>query len=78
MMNQPATFDGPPIMQCLVKSIEDESRVRRSTGPPANDTASEGIDHKGHVDEALPRRDIGEIGYWAALNRFRRRLHRER
>ena len=62
MMNQPATFDGPPIMQCLVESIEDESRVRRSTGPPADDAAGEGIDDKGHVDEALPGRDIGEIG----------------
>ena len=62
MMNQPATFDGPPIMECLVERIEDESRVRRSTGPPANDTAGEGIDYKGHVDEALPAGDIGEIG----------------
>lgn len=60
-MNQPATFDGPPIMQCLLESIEDESRVRRSTGPPANDTAGEGIDHKGHVDEALPSGYIREI-----------------
>ncbi len=62
MMNQPATFGGPPIMKRLVESIEDESRVRRSTGPPANDTAGEGIDHESDVYEALPGRDIGEIG----------------
>lgn len=63
MMNQPATFDGPPIMQCLVEGIEDESRVRRPACPPTDDTAGEGINDEGHVSEALPGRDIGEIGY---------------
>ena len=60
MMNQPATFDRPPITECLVESIKDKSSVRRSNGPPANDTAGDGIDYKGHVEEALPGRDIGE------------------
>lgn len=50
-MNQPTTYEGPPVMQCLVGSIED-GPARGSTGPPANDTAGEGIDHKDHVDEA--------------------------
>ncbi len=62
MMNQPATFDGPPIMKRSVEGIEDEACMRRPACPPTEDTAGEGIDYKGYVDEALPGGDIGEIG----------------
>jgi hypothetical protein len=61
-MNQPATSNGQPIMKRLVKGIEHKARMGRSACPPTDDTAGEGIDYKGHVDEALPGRDIGEIG----------------
>lgn len=62
MMNQPATFDGPPIMKRLVEGIEHKARMGRSACPPTDDTAGEGINDEGHVNEALPGRDIGEIG----------------
>jgi hypothetical protein len=62
MMNQPATFDGPPIMQCLVEGIEHKAGMSRSACPPTDDTAGEGINDEGHLNEALPGRDIGKIG----------------
>ncbi|GAA5622922.1 hypothetical protein Brsp04_02814 [Brucella sp. NBRC 12952] len=43
MMNQPATFDGPPIMQCLVEGIEYKASMGRPACPPTDDTAGEGI-----------------------------------
>jgi hypothetical protein len=31
-----------------------------STCPPTDDAASEGVNDEGHVNEAMPGRDIGE------------------
>lgn len=62
MMNKPAAFDRPPIMKRLVEGIEHEAGMSRPACPPTDDTAGEGINDKGHVNEALPGRDIGEIG----------------
>ena len=61
MMNQPATMDGPPIMQCLIEGIEHKARMSSAACPPADNTASESINDKSHVDEALPGRHVGEI-----------------
>ena len=61
MMNQPATFDGPPIMKRLVEGIEHKARMSRSARPPTDNAAGEGINDEGHVNKALPGRDIGEI-----------------
>ena len=61
-MNESATFDGPPIMKRLVEGIEHKARMGRSACPPTDDTAGEGINDERHVNEALPGRDIGEIG----------------
>ncbi|MET3776730.1 hypothetical protein ABID20_002305 [Rhizobium alvei] len=59
-------MDGPPIMECLVQCVEDKTRLRRPACPPANDAAGEGVDHESNVYEALPGRDICEIGYGTA------------
>lgn len=83
-------MNGPPIMKCLLKGIEDKARLCRPARPPADDATSEDVDDKGHVDEALPGRDIGEIrnpqpvrrrGFELAVHpvkRARSRLVRER
>jgi len=62
VMNQPATVNGPPIMKCLVEGIEHKARVGSPACPPTDDPAGEGINDEGHVNEALPGRNIGEIG----------------
>ena len=58
-MHEATGMSGPSIMKRLLQSIEDETRMCRPARPPADAAASEGIDHEGHVDEALPGRDIG-------------------
>ena len=61
MMNQPATFYEPPIVQCLVESIEHKARMGRPACSPTDDAASEGIDDERDVNEALPGRQVCEI-----------------
>ena len=61
MMHEPAAMKGPPFVQGLFKSIEDEARMCRPAHPPADDAAGIGVDHEGDVDEARPGADIGEI-----------------
>lgn len=55
-------MDGPPIMKCLVQSVQDETCMAIPACPPTDDTAGEGINDEGHVNDALPSRDIGKIG----------------
>ena len=62
MMHEPAAMDGPSIVQGLLQSIEHEAGMRRPAHPPADDPAGIGVDDEGHVDEAGPGRDIGEVG----------------
>lgn len=52
VMHQAAAMDGPPFVQGLFESIEDEARMRRPAYPPADDAAGMGIDDEGHIDEA--------------------------
>lgn len=61
VVHKAAAMSGGSIMQSLLQSIEDEARVCRPAHSPADDAASEGVNHQGDVDEALPGRDIGEI-----------------
>ncbi|EJJ30895.1 Protein of unknown function (DUF2699) [Rhizobium sp. CF142] len=74
MRNQPATMDGPPIMQCLVEGIEHNARMSAPACPPADDTASESINDESHVDEALPRRQWSKKRRCASPPRTVRRL----
>jgi hypothetical protein len=59
MMDQPRS--GLPLMNGLFQGIEHEPGMGRAADPPADDAAGEGVDDEGHVDEALPGRDIGEV-----------------
>jgi hypothetical protein len=62
VMDQAAPMNGAPIVERLFQGIENEARMRRPACPPADDAAGIGINDKGHVDEAGPGRDIGEVG----------------
>ena len=53
---------GRAFVQGLLQRVEDEAGMRRPLTPPADDTAGVGVDDEGHVDEARPGRDIGEVG----------------
>jgi hypothetical protein len=61
MVHETATLDGSALVQGLLKRVEHEAGVRRPAHPPADDAPGISIDHEGHVDEANPGRDIGEV-----------------
>ena len=52
---------GPTLMNGLIQSIEDKFSSGRATDTPPNDAASKDIDDEGHIDTALPCRDVGEV-----------------
>src|SRR5271163_276829 len=62
VVHEPASLHGPPIMESLFQSVQDEAGMRRPAHPPADDPAGIGVDDKGDIDEAGPGRDVGEVG----------------
>ena len=54
-------MDGPAIVERLLQGVEDEAGMGGAGHPPADDPPGERVDDEGDVDEALPRRDVGEI-----------------
>lgn len=60
MMDQSVSFRLARV-QHLLQGVEDEVGPHLAADAPADDTPGEGVDDEGHVDEALPRRDIREI-----------------
>ncbi len=71
---QSATMDGPPIMKRLIKGIENKAGIGSPACPPADDAASESINDKSPVDEALPGRHIGEIRKPQHVRRWRKEM----
>src|SRR5690606_32403069 len=61
MMNQPLLSLLLPLADCLLEGIEGEVAPERTRYAPPHDPAAEGIDDKGHVDEALPGGHIRQI-----------------
>jgi len=49
-------------VQRLFQGIQDEVGSHRTDDAPAHDAPGKDINHKGHIDKALPGRDVGEIG----------------
>jgi hypothetical protein len=60
-MHKPAAMDGPPIVQRLLQSIEDEARMRCAASTPSDDAAGEAVDNKRYINKALPSGYVGEI-----------------
>lgn len=48
-------------VQGLLQRVEHEVGLHRAADPPADDAPREDIDDEGHVYEALPGRDVGEV-----------------
>jgi len=62
-MDEAGALDGPPVVQRLLKSIEDKPGMGGPRHPPADDPLHEAVDDESDVDEALPGRDAGEVGH---------------
>lgn len=62
VMDQPAPLHGPPIMESLFQSVQNEAGMRRPAHPPADDPSRIGVDDKGDIDGARPGRDAGQVG----------------
>jgi hypothetical protein len=52
---------GPSLVKPLFKRVQDKLRLLRSGSPLTDDFVSKRIDHKSHIDKALPGRDISEV-----------------
>ena len=63
MMHQPAAMRRPSLMESLLQRVEHEACMRCPRGTPADDATDIDVDYEGDVDEARPRRDIGEVGH---------------
>ena len=61
MVHQAAAMGGTSLVKGLLQRIQHKAGMRGPAHPPADDAASIGVDHKGHVDEARPGADIGEV-----------------
>ena len=61
VMDQGIVLSGLARMQGLLQRIEHEVGVHRTTDPPADDAPGKHIDHEGHIQPALPGRDVGEV-----------------
>jgi hypothetical protein len=61
MMDKAALADRTTDIQRLFQRIEHKVCASRAGHASANDTPGEYADGKGHIDEALPRADVGEV-----------------
>jgi hypothetical protein len=61
MVHETTALDRPALVKGLLQGIQHEAGVRRPAHPPADDAPRISIDHEGHVHEAAPGRDVGEV-----------------
>jgi hypothetical protein len=59
VVHEPAAW--ATLVDSLLQSVEHEAGLHRFRHAPADDLARKNIDDEGHIDEALPGRDIGAI-----------------
>lgn len=72
VMDQAAAVDGATVMDRLLQGVEYEGGVGRPTDTSAHDVAGVDVDYEGHIDEARPGRDVGEIRDPEPVGRRRR------
>lgn len=77
-MDESVLTDGAAGVQHLPQRTEDEACPGRAGYPPADDPPDEYGDNVGHVDEAPPRGDIGEIPSANCQEPLRERLQQAR
>jgi hypothetical protein len=61
VMYQRSTAAWAPRIKCPFKCVQNEVCSHRRTDAPTDNPPGEHVDHEGHIEPALPRRDIGEI-----------------
>ena len=61
VMDQRVLALGLAGVQRLLQRIEHEVRAHGTADPPAHDAPSKHVDDEGHVQPALPGRDMGEV-----------------
>ena len=61
MMHEAATPDRTTLVQGLLQGIQHEAGMSGLGHTPADDATGEDVDHEGHIDEAAPGRDVGEV-----------------
>jgi len=61
MVHQAGSVCGPSFVQGLLQRVEHEAGMRRPGDAPADEPAGVDIDDEGHIDEAGPGADIGEV-----------------
>ncbi|EAA20200.1 hypothetical protein, partial [Plasmodium yoelii yoelii] len=50
-----------PGVQGLLQCVQDEVGPHRMTDPPAHNAPGKHVNHEGHIQPALPGRDVGEV-----------------
>ena len=61
VMDEPAAGHRPAVMKRLLQGVENKAGVSRAADPPADNTASVGVDDERHVDEARPGGDVCKV-----------------
>ncbi len=61
MVDQRTFALGLPVIQGLLRCVQHEVRAHGSAYAPAHDAPGVHVDHEGHVQPALPSRNVGEV-----------------
>ncbi len=61
VVDETAALNRPAIVKRLLQRIEHEAGMGSARHPPTDDATRIGVDHEGDIDEALPRRHVGEV-----------------
>src|SRR5690606_4120122 len=63
MMDQRLVSRWPAVMQCLFQCVQNKIRLHAVADTPADNAPGKYIHHEGHIEPALPSRDISEVRY---------------
>ena len=74
VVDQAAAANRAAFVERLLKGVEDEAGAGRGGNTPTDDAAGKGVDDESRIDEALPGRDVGEVGDPSSVSRRMSRL----